>query len=202
MIIFLTFFQIILFPLAIFIISFLVNKFIAKPDSNLYKVTAATNFAVSSYILGTFLLLLLRFVSKSIKIDGATYLAVNELIAYASWIISFIIRIPLVIGFCAYIFYFKKVKCKNIIKDAIIIGIYQIPLRWIFEIAIYVHWWKTIPTISDYFSVNYPWITIVWLIGAIIPLILAIILKYKRNKKITAEENLGKKSSGKTGKTL
>jgi len=174
--IFTIFLQIILFPFSVFIISFLVYKIIAKPDSKLIKITAATNFAVSGYILGGFLLFPLWFLFKPVKIDGVTYLFGVNLFAY--WAISFLIITPLVIGFCAYIFYFKNIKCKNIIKDAILIGLYQVPLGWIFEIVIYVYWRKTIPTIFDYFfGKNYPWIMINWAIGAIIPLILAMILK-------------------------
>jgi len=179
--VFMIFLQIILFPFSVFVISYLVNKFIAKPNTILLKITAATNFAVSGYILGGFLLFPLWFLFKPVKIDGITYLLGNNLIAY--WAISFVIITPLVIGFCAYVFYFKKTECTNIFKDAIIIGLYQVPLGWIFEIVIYVYWRKTILSIHDYFfGKNYPWIMINWAIGAVIPLILAIILKYKKIK--------------------
>jgi hypothetical protein len=185
----LIFLQIVLFPFSVFIISFLVNKFIAKPDNKLYKLTSATNFAVSGYILGGFLLFPLYFLFRPVKIDGVTYLLGNNLIAY--WIISFVIITPLVIGFCAYLFYFKKVKSDNIIKDAIIIGLYQVPLGWIFEIVIYVYWRKTIPTIYDYFfGKNFPWIMINWIIGAIIPLIIALIIKHKKLRKKNEKEGV------------
>jgi len=76
--VFMIFLQIVLFPFSVFVVSFLVNKFIAKPDGILYKFTSATNFAVSGYILGGFLLFPLYFLFKPVKIDGITYLLGNN----------------------------------------------------------------------------------------------------------------------------
>ena len=173
------FLQIVAFPAAIFVVSFLLHRLVSKKGTVLHTLTAAIDFSVAGYLIGGLALFPLYFLFQPVKIDGITYLLGPNLWAY--WLVSFIVVTPLVIGWCSYFFYFKEVAYRNIYLNAIFIGLFQVPLGWIMEIIIYVYWRKTIPTIYDYFfGKNFPWIMINWVIGAIVPLAVAYLLKKRK----------------------
>ncbi|MBN1997299.1 hypothetical protein JW935_07095 [candidate division KSB1 bacterium] len=174
--VFFIFIQIVLFPVAFLILSWLFTLWAKRKKNKFVKFGYATQFAISVYIVGGAILFPLYFVFKPTKIDGITYLLGLNLWAY--WLITYILVLPFVGAITAYFIYFKRVSISKYYKDGLLLGIYQIPWAFLFEIFIYVYWRKTIPSIYDYFfGKNYPWIEIAWIISILSPLIAAHISK-------------------------
>jgi hypothetical protein len=158
------------------ILSCLFTLLVNKKNEILKKIGHASIFSIANYIIGGFLLFPIYFAFRPIKIKGITYLVGFNLWGY--WLISFIIITPVVVGLCAYFLYFKKVSIKNYYKEAILIGLFQLPWGWFFEIVIYVYMRKTVPTIYAYFfGKNFPWIDINWAVGVLTPLLVAHLIK-------------------------
>lgn len=175
------FIQILMFPLVFLGLSWLFTFWVrTRNHFKLTKVGYATIFVIMSYIIGGVILFPLYFLFKPVKINGITYLMGFNLWGY--WLISFFIVTPGIVTIVAYFLYFKKVPVVNFFKEAVLIGLYQLPWGWFFEIIIYVYWRKTIPSIYDYFfGKNFPWIDINWLIGVVSPLIAAYIAKHTKH---------------------
>jgi len=168
----LVFLQIFLFPLIFLGLAWLFTVWAKKKHPRLIKVGYATLFAITSYIVGGVVLFPLYLIFRPVKIEGITYLMGVNL--WAFWLISFVIVTPLVVAGTAYFLYFRKVAVTKYMKEALLIGLYQVPWGWFFEIVIYVYWRQTIPSVYDYFfGKNFPWIDINWLIGVLSPLIAA-----------------------------
>jgi len=175
----LIFLQVVAFPLSFLLVSIVLNLISKKKQlSQLFKVTSATNFVITTYITGGVILFPLFLAFNPIKIDGVSYLQGAAIPVY--WGLSWLISIILCIVFSYYLFF--RLNPSNVnVKSALIIGFYQLPLGWFFEIIIYVYMRKTIPSIFDYFfGKNFPWLNINWLLAALAPMITVLILRRKR----------------------
>jgi hypothetical protein len=179
----LIFLQIVAFPLSFLVASVILYVISSRYKlQQLFKFASATNFVITTYIVGGVIMFPLYFAFHPVKIEGVTYLPESALPYY--WGLCYIISVIMCMILSYYLFF--KVNPSNInIKSALIIGFYQLPLGWFFEIVIYVYMRKTIPTIFDYFfGKNFPWLNINWLIGAFAPLLAVLIINHRRRKKL------------------
>jgi hypothetical protein len=164
------------------LISIILNNISKRRNlDKIFKISCATNFVISTYIIGGSLLFPLFLAFKPVKINGISYLQGVSIPIY--WILSWTITIFLCTVLSYFLFF--RINKENInIKSALVIGFLQLPLGWFFEIVIYVYMRKTIPTIFDYFfGKNFPWLNINWVLGALAPIITVLLINKKRNSK-------------------
>ena len=129
-------------PLGFLVVAVVLTWWMKRRNPRGVKAGQATVFAIATYII---------------------YQVIDSLISW--WgdsthqfpLLLFQIRLlltPASIAVVAYFLYFKQVSVTDHYTEAALIGLYQVPWTWFFEIISNVYWHKTFSSVREYFFAN------------------------------------------------